>query len=578
MTQLANPETLKNQDQLSLLDHLEKIVTLVGKKGLTRAFFEKANEHIHAVANTLHVSEMQAIIFAHFMNLCDDDSINMGQIAESLRCNKIRLVKFMDDFDELEKKRLIRCRRTVNERRRNTDMPSYRVPAEVISAVRKGIEYKNEKKTNLTIEVFFEELEDLFAQRSSGELSFSSFLNDTRDLENDNTHLNFVKTMKRYQFKCADAVLLLRFCDLFVNNDDDAVGCHDFADIFEDNNTFHSIERELKSGKNYLMELGLVENVNNNGMGDAQYFHLTGKAKEDLLKELKIDEMHGTRGQNFILAGSIKDKKLFYNKREAESVKELAMLLQKDHFTDVQKRLDENGMRKGFACLFHGVPGTGKTETVYQLAKETGRDIMVVDIAETKSCWFGESEKLIKRLFDRYRSVVKSGGLAPILLFNEADAVIGKRRELSGARSGPDQTENAIQNIILEEMEDLEGILIATTNLTKNMDKAFERRFLYKIEFEKPIPETRALIWKSIIPDLSEEDSRILAGKYDFSGGQIENVARKRTVNFILGGTKPSLETLTGYCQHELVNGDGAERVIGFSASYTGSSRSSIVP
>jgi SpoVK/Ycf46/Vps4 family AAA+-type ATPase len=113
---------------------------------------------------------------------------------------------------------------------------------------------------------------------------------------------------------------------------------------------------------------------------------------------------------------------------------------------------------------------------------------MPVDISKTKSMWFGQSEKIIKDIFDRYRSRVKQAQKTresiPILLLNEADAVICKRRETEGSNLA--QTENAMQNIILEEMEKLEGILIATTNLTQNMDKAFERRFLFKVEFEKP--------------------------------------------------------------------------------------------
>ena len=77
-------------------------------------------------------------------------------------------------------------------------------------------------------------------------------------------------------------------------------------------------------------------------------------------------------------------------------------------------------------------------------------------------------------------------------------------------------------------MEDLEGILIATTNLTANLDKAFERRFLYKIKFEKPSQEAKKQIWKAMMPELSEADARYLASKFEFSGAQIENIVRKR--------------------------------------------------
>ena len=78
--------------------------------------------------------------------------------------------------------------------------------------------------------------------------------------------------------------------------------------------------------------------------------------------------------------------------------------------------------------------------------------------------------------------------------------------------------------------------MIATTNLQQNLDKAFERRFLYKIKFEKPTVEARVLIWRTMIPDLSEMDAKTLAAKYDFSGGQIENIARHYTIDSILHG------------------------------------------
>jgi SpoVK/Ycf46/Vps4 family AAA+-type ATPase len=84
--------------------------------------------------------------------------------------------------------------------------------------------------------------------------------------------------------------------------------------------------------------------------------------------------------------------------------------------------------------------------------------------------------------------------------------------------------------IILQEMENLSGICIATTNMTANFDKAFERRFLYKINFEKPDLELKRLMWQSFIPALTDSDAENLAVKFDFSGGQIENITRKSAV------------------------------------------------
>jgi SpoVK/Ycf46/Vps4 family AAA+-type ATPase len=121
-----------------------------------------------------------------------------------------------------------------------------------------------------------------------------------------------------------------------------------------------------------------------------------------------------------------------------------------------------------------------------------------------------------------------------------------------------------MQNIILEEIEKLDGILIATTNLTCNMDPAFERRFLYKIEFDKPSMEAKSAIWQSMIPDLSAEEATVLASKYDFSGGQIENVARKSVVNKILTGDKLSVATLMEHCNTESIDRNKNRQRIGY--------------
>ncbi|MBO7381981.1 MAG: hypothetical protein J6U03_01255 [Muribaculaceae bacterium] len=105
---------------------------------------------------------------------------------------------------------------------------------------------------------------------------------------------------------------------------------------------------------------------------------------------------------------------------------------------------------------------------------------------------------------------------------------------------------------ILQEMEQFDGILIATSNLIQNFDKAFERRFLYKFKFPSPDMPTRVKIWKSQLPDLDEESIALLAERYDFTGGQINNVARHYVIDSILHkNEKFSIDRLKYYCDTE---------------------------
>ena len=133
-----------------------------------------------------------------------------------------------------------------------------------------------------------------------------------------------------------------------------------------------------------------------------------------------------------------------------------------------------------------------------------------------------------------------------------------------GVANAADKMENSLQNIILQEMETLEGIMIATTNLTTNLDKAFERRFLYKIRFDKPSVEARTKIWLTMLQGLSEKDAKTLADQFDLSGGEIENIVRKHSVNAILSGKDAiDIKEIISACQRERISHDH-RRKIGF--------------
>ena len=123
--------------------------------------------------------------------------------------------------------------------------------------------------------------------------------------------------------------------------------------------------------------------------------------------------------------------------------------MDEEHFQRIKNRLKETNFRSGFACLFYGAPGTGKTETVLQIAKKTGRDLIQVNVSEVKSMWVGESEKNIKGIFDDYKKKVKQLAKAPILLFNEADAIIGKRQLEYRKSTGMQLRDSAILTLFL---------------------------------------------------------------------------------------------------------------------------------
>ncbi len=334
-----------------------------------------------------------------------------------------------------------------------------------------------------------------------------------------------------------------------------------------DGSTRYSVASRMMDESDILFKKGLLEFVKKGNLSNAS-ITLTEKAKKLVFGD-KAFLFEDTLDEKLLIkADSIKAKNLFYSKQNQKEIDRLKNALKDETLKKIQERLDEQGLPTGVAVLLYGAPGTGKTESVLQIARETGRHVVHVDISEAKSAWFGESEKRVKKIFTSYKNVCeackKKGEKIPILLFNEADAIISKRKDSNAGNCA--QTENAIQNIILEELENLKGIFVATTNLAGNMDGAFERRFLFKVKFENPSVESKTCIWKDKLSWLDESQAKAFAADYDFSGGQIDNIVRKIAMNEVILGERPAMSEIHEMCKSEKIEAENAGRKIGFGA------------
>lgn len=542
--------------KMDLLTAVEQIVEKAKGSGLSSEFYRKADRYIKYVSEKMELTKEQSVMMALFIDNSDDESICISQFGRFLDCRTTRIIRYMADIDALEKKELVRCSRREHR-------ITYRVPMEVVEAFKRNEKYVPKDCSGLSCQELFSEIETLFELRDEKELTFDALVEKMHHLFDCNKQLLYVQKIKNYYLDEENEMMLILFSHLFVNNSDDNIRFNDLDFLYDNKRDWRYERALLEEGEHWLFSEGLIENNNSDGFVDRESFRMTDKAKRELFCELKLAALNkNIKRGDVVKSEEIAPKKLFYGEKISAQIAELGKLLEDEQYNQIRSRMKESGFRCGFACLFYGEPGTGKTETVLQLARQTGRDILQVNVSQIKSMWVGESEKNIKQLFDTYRAKVKDSEKAPILLFNEADAIINKRQE--GAERAVDKMENSIQNIILQEMETLDGILIATTNLAQNMDKAFERRFLYKIKFEKPTVEARMNMWHEMIPILKEDDSRVLASKYDFSGGQIENIARHYTIGKILHGESANVvEEISSYCDNERLE-TKEKRRIGF--------------
>lgn len=177
--------------------------------------------------------------------------------------------------------------------------------------------------------------------------------------------------------------------------------------------------------------------------------------------------------------------------------------------------------------IFYGVAGTGKTLTALAMAKSLKKQVISFDCSKILSMYVGESEKNVRKIFETYNEIKDKTKQEPILLLNEADQFLSSR--VTESTSGSDKMHNQMQNIFLEQIERFDGILIATTNLLENLDKAFSRRFNYKIEFVKPNKEQRVELWKKLLPENIPLDKNFDINKIseeELTGGQIELIIK----------------------------------------------------
>ncbi|BBD70138.1 AAA ATPase central domain-containing protein [Nostoc commune NIES-4072] len=172
----------------------------------------------------------------------------------------------------------------------------------------------------------------------------------------------------------------------------------------------------------------------------------------------------------------------------------------------------------GITALFHGESGTGKTMAAEVLAKQYRLDLYRIDLSAVVSKYIGETEKNLARIFD----AAEAGGV--ILLFDEADALFGKRSEVKDSR---DRHANVEVSYLLQRMEAYGGLAILTTNLKNALDTAFLRRIRFMVDFPFPAAQYRAQIWQRIFPPQTPTkglDYQKL-GQLQVAGGNIRNIA-----------------------------------------------------
>jgi len=529
--------------------------------GLVDAFFEKIDDDLEVLSSYFKTTKMQAFFIANLIPMSFQDRfITIRQLITYYNSNPMTMLNHMPELEALCKLGILKKVRATRNRRSSISN-EYTVNEVVIEAISLGKEIELGKNTSSDIYQILQSIFDLWQKIDGEELLAREAIEELQNTLETYQSVPLLQKIISFDLSSQDSFLflILIWKTLIgiqtVNLERTTEG------FFDHNSSRIKYLRTFLSGENQLLIKNIAEIAESNFSNDME-LKLSEEALA-ILEEcgLKIYSQKNKKRSDVIDPADIIAKELIYNTEELKQLSLLKDLLDESNLNTTQCRLIEKGLPQGITVLLHGGPGTGKTESVFQIAKATGRKIMRVDISNSKSAFFGESEKKIKKIFTNYQTFCKECSKTPILLLNEADAILGKRKDTNS--SNLTQTENAIQNIILEEMENFDGILVATTNLTNNLDSAFDRRFLFKVEFKKPKNEVKAQIWKLKLPRLFTSEYESLASQFDFSGGQIDNIVRKAEISEIVNGQSVDFDQIICFCNEEIL-GNSNRNKIGF--------------
>jgi AAA+ superfamily predicted ATPase len=561
---VSNPKDMKQNIKKNILHSIGEVYERSEDCKLKASHFKKMDNELTHLSTYFKTTKKQPFFTAMVFALnYKGDTVDFKGLIEYFNCNPMDLLVYNNDLEYLYEKGIFiktKSSRRVNVKGANDQ---FSVNENISKAILENKPMPSlEKESFKDIVELLEEIYDLGIQRDEGEISTFEMFRKTNKIIQTNLHYLIIKIVNDYAFDIADAHLYLYLIWKTISGHESVSIARAVEGVFDNPSKRVMYMQKVMSGENDLIKNDLFDLVPARFFNDTE-MKLTDKSL-DILTQSGIKLFVNTKkGDNIIAPTEIASKKLIYDEEEMKQLALLNSLLQDAKLSEVQSRLVDKSLPKGITVLLHGAPGTGKTETSLQIAKASNREIMKVEISQSKSMWFGESEKIIKRIFTDYNSFANKCEQTPILLFNEADALISKRVDISNSNTG--QTENTIQNILLEELENFEGILIATTNLADNLDAAFERRFLFKIKFQNPDLSIKTKIWKLKLPKLTEVNCKKLAAEFDFSGGQIDNIIRKNEINEIIYGASTSFKSILAFCREEFLSSRTTQ--IGFTKS-----------
>lgn len=539
---------MESTQPTNVLLFIEKIITMI--RSNTYEFSEMRNKshEVNCLTNLLGINTTELAIFCLIVESTILQDLISANDFLKMYDNKISKMKWVNDaLDVLIKKGFIVS--VQGERQfRNQHKKGYKVAENMYAVLMSNDFSKLEQSQVSTFTEFVNRIGELLAQRSEDDFDAQTFLMLFRREYYAPAKIKELEWIRAFGLTDYEALMYFILISFFLEK-------HEGADLDYLITEVESNRAKQKTMRNKVLNgsSGLIKNellyLEECDLVLDEYVRLSEKSIKALFPEqLKLSKKKIFDTASTLESMDIKEESLFYNSKEREQIQTLYEVLQPTFYDVLTQKLREHHMAEGVCILFDGYSGTGKTATAHQLAKATSRALFHVNTEKITDKWLGNTEKNVKKIFDEYRDFSQKCDQTPILLFNE-DSIFSNRVQVSASI---DRTHNSMQNLLLEQMENFQGIMIVTTNAADRWDKAFERRFLYRVFFDKPSTSTQFAIMSKAFPEFNPVALQSLLQRYPLNGGQISNVRKKYFIQSIISSSKTSVELLEKICLEEV--------------------------
>ena len=517
--------TLENN---SLLKSIHCIYSI--RNGLMNSHFAKDGElddDLLYISNFLGIEKPTAIVIAIlFCEQLQGEAVSLRTIIKTTGLDPMDCLTINNNILYLKKMGLITHS---SKLKRDHSGEFYELPRKVMDAIVYNDPKRLQEKLVTNLSEALISIAKIIYDRSNI-LPADEFFDCVISHSYSYKHYSFIdQILSNTELNSLSKTLLFSMCAEYIIHGTQSFSYNQTTSLFfQDKFEAYQYDRKLENNNPLFRENYLTRPKSYHA--DIDIIELSDIIIQQLLPTSVRIKKFSPKNTSVIEPESIPDKNLFFNENNRRAIDNLSQLLSHEKYQDLISRMIQNQMVPGVNILLYGPSGTGKTELVYQLARQHNRAILMVDISSVKSMWIGESEKNLKMIFTEYKDSLEYYNKPPFLLFNEADAILSKRNVVITAA---DQTYNALQNVLLNELENFRGICICTTNIIDNLDKAFDRRLLFKVKFDNPDEATRMKIledqFSGLPQDILDEINRS-----ELTGGQLQNIKKKTLVDQML--------------------------------------------